>query len=499
MSEITGKYIIRFQLKLTANLHIGSGVASIDTDALCARNSDGSIVIRGSSLAGIFRSNLERIFGEDDVIKAFFGKVENASNIYFEDAVIEGNRYPSTDIRDGVGINRKLQSAQDRCKYDKETVLKGSVFPCIITINYTESTKTGIDKILDYIKICFYNLNKGLTPLGGSASRGLGFCKINEARYCHLDFSGAAKSALTDYLLNDFYDYSNAINENNIASYFKNFAFEEKIDLPPSENNHFQYSIKIQYEIETIEPLLIKGARTNDEDVDSQFIKTNGSCFIPGSSIKGPFRSRAEMILRTMNVAGICDPVTNSCFKQKKDTPCVVCKLFGFSGQKSKVLFSDLNPKNNEVKIKYFDHNQIDRFTGGTIKNALFDEKLVFHAVFEGTIVIENADIIELKLLTHIFKDMYSGDIRIGYGKAKGYGKVIGKITKLELFTTDVSRLGEKPFESYGFKFDRFDRFDRNESIYRILDIGNINDSSNSKKFVKEVISEINSCEWKNE
>lgn len=497
MSEIIGKYIIFFDIDLKTNLHIGAGDSNIDTDALCMRNSSGSLTIAGSTIAGIIRCTLERIFGEgDDLIEKFFGYVKKdqkssqASFLCFEDAVIKNSRspHPDSDIRDGVGINRGQLSAQEQCKYDKETVYKGSIFPCTITINYTESNKYLLNKLIDYIKIAFYNINIGLVPIGGGSSRGLGYCKIESAKYCNLNLYD--KSHLNDFLLNDFYDIDSALqlkDENNVL-YFKDFNFNEKITFQHQKSGHFKYCIKIHYNLKATEPLLISGPRTNDEDVDFQFVKTDGKYIIPGSSVKGPLRSHGEKILRTMNLAGICDPVSDSCFIQKKDLPCFACRLFGFSGQKSKILFSDLAPL-EEPKVKYFDHNQIDRFTGGTIENALFDEKLIFDATFQGEILIENPEIVELKLLIHIFKDLYLEDIRIGYGKTKGYGKVKGIITKLELFKTPASTLNGKSFDDYNIIFTH------EECIYQIMELDDIYNTGNKESY-KDILDEIKKHEW---
>lgn len=498
MSEIIGKYIIHFEIKLKTNLHIGSGKADMDTDALCVRNSMGDIIIKGSSLAGIFRCTLERLFGEkDENIQKFFGRVENtggntiseASSIYFEDAVLKSNGSPNTDIRDGVGINRRRLSAQDGCKYDKETVFKDALFPCTITIDYTSDNKPCLDTILQYLKICFYNLDKGLTPIGGNSSRGLGYCEIPSAQYCLLDFT--QRGHLSDYLLNDFYDRNvfPLIKDKDNLLYFREFTFNEKLTIQPVAMHFLNCCIKLYYELKTVEPMLINGTRTNDEDVDLQFIKTKGKYIIPGSSVKGPLRARAETILRTMSVQGVCDPVSGmSCFDQKKPAVCKACSLFGSPLKKSKILFSDLELAGG-VKTKYFDHNKIDRFTGGTIESALFDENLIFDAVFRGVIIIENPDTFDLKLLIHLLKDLYLEDIRIGHGKTKGYGKVKGLVKKLELFTTQVSTLNGKVFDAYNIPFGR------EEGVYRILEIDNLYDMVNQEKY-KILISEIEKCEW---
>ncbi|MBE0426914.1 MAG: hypothetical protein IBX72_09745 [Nitrospirae bacterium] len=493
MSEIEGKYIIHFKLRSRTNLHIGTGKVDMDTDALCQRNASGEIVISGTTLAGVFRCILERLYGESDpIITEFFGYVDEqssnsqASHIYFEDAVIEDTRSPHTDIRDGIGINRGYQSAQYHCKYDRETVFKGAFFPCIITVNLTASNKNKIDTILNYLRICLYTLNEGLSPLGGGASAGLGFCSIESAKICFLDFM-TRRDNLQDFLLKDFYDGNNTITlkDKDGNDYFQDFSFTSKISVTPSQLKYFNYCVKIEYNLETVEPLLINGPRTNEEDVDFKFVTTGGECFIPGSSFKGPLRSRAEMILRTMGDNSICDPVANPC---PQSTPCRACEIFGYQGKKSSILVSDLEACENP-SLKYFTHNKIDRFTGGTIANALFDERLVFNGTFKGTMVIDSPDLFTIRLLIHLFKDLYLEDIRMGHGKTNGYGKIKGKITKLQVFAISLSKIDRKPLSEYGLTYNK------EEGIFQIIEITDIYFPENKKVF-SSLIKAVKSKEW---
>ena len=476
-TNIIGKTIIYFKLELKTNLHIGSGESNIDTDALCIRNSEGNLMIPGTTLAGVFRSNLERLFGEfrekEKLITDLFGIVETnqpnvdsfASNIIFQDAVIQTDQEVNTDIRDGIKINKEYQSTEEGAKYDKETVFKDSIFQGIITITKTNKNKDDFSKYLGLIKIVFYNLDEGLISIGGSSSRGLGLCSFNECFICELDFTKPAH--FNDFLLADFYDFEKIKSEYKYKEYLKGMDFKEPLsDLPSLINDYMM--IKIDYTISTIEPLLINGPRTNDEEVDFNFVKTNNKYFIPGSSVKGPIRNRAEMILETLKI------------NNSKD---IIEKLFGSTKQKSKVQFYDLFPEDGlKIKTKYFDHNKIDRFTGGTMDNALFNEKLIFNGKFHGKIIIGRVDFNEIKLLMQIFKDLYLEDIRIGYGKAKGYGKIKGEIINLKIYKTNKLMIENMDLmENYNFEFAK----GKEENIYQICEVSDLYSKNNKEKYKK--------------
>ena len=243
--------------------------------------------------------------------------------------------------------------------------------------------------------------------------------------------------------------------------------FKEPLsDLPSLINDYMM--IKIDYTISTIEPLLINGPRTNDEEVDFNFVKTNNKYFIPGSSVKGPIRNRAEMILETLKI------------NNSKD---IIEKLFGSTKQKSKVQFYDLFPEDGlKIKTKYFDHNKIDRFTGGTMDNALFNEKLIFNGKFHGKIIIGRVDFNEIKLLMQIFKDLYLEDIRIGYGKAKGYGKIKGEIINLKIYKTNKLMIENMDLmENYNFEFAK----GKEENIYQICEVSDLYSKNNKEKYKK--------------
>lgn len=472
---IIGKTIIYFQLKLKTNLHIGSGESNIDTDALCIRNSENKLIIPGTTLAGIFRSTLERLSDNSELIKDLFGDVNKnesfASNIIFQDAVIQADKETNSDIRDGIKINREYLSTEEGAKFDKETVFKDSIFQGIITITKTDKNKDDFSKYLELVKIAFYNLDEGLISIGGSSSRGLGQCSVKECFTFELDFTNSEH--FKNFLLADFYDYDLEKIKNEHQSYLKDLDFRKSIFFNEFLPLKDDFIIKIDYAISTTEPLLINGLRTNDEEVDSHFIKTNDEYFIPGSSIKGPIRNRAEIILETLGI-------TNS--------EALVKGTFGSMKGKSKVQFFDLFPE-GELKMKYFDHNKIDRFTGGTMDNALFNEKLIFKGKFYGKIIIGRAGWKEIKLLMQIFKDLYLEDIRIGYGKTKGYGKIKGEIINLRIYKTNKPMIEKDNLSDYDFKFSK------EESIYQICEIKDIYLAENLKKYNK-FIKKTDDCKY---
>jgi hypothetical protein len=66
----------------------------------------------------------------------------------------------------------------------------------------------------------------------------------------------------------------------------------------------------------------------------------------------------------------------------------------------------------------------IDRFTGGGVYGAKFDTAPLLKAQFKGEMILHDPEAWELGWLTLLLRDLYDGRLTIGFGAAKGYGRV---------------------------------------------------------------------------
>ncbi len=186
--------------------------------------------------------------------------------------------------------------------------------------------------------------------------------------------------------------------------------------------------------------------------------------FVPGTSIRGPFRARAEMIIRSLvpetadGRMAACDPfeqeneTTKSCSKLLEELPrnmtpysraCPACKIFGCAGLASRISFSDADVEEG-YSSAYRDMVGIDRFTGGAYKGAGEDGSgalMRFHVLegssFTTTVRLVNFELWHLGLLAYVFRDFREGLVPIGFGKTKGFGMVQGEIEKISLTYPD--------------------------------------------------------------
>lgn len=207
----------------------------------------------------------------------------------------------------------------------------------------------------------------------------------------------------------------------------------------------------ITYKLRTESPLYIKAGEDNSLNpsaVDGTYMKIyrNGTTepFIPGTSIKGVFRSRAERMLKDGD-NGSCDIIDRKECVTEKDAKknkydgtkryelsCPVCKLFGSKVLRSRVVFSDLYV-NGQYKVGSRTCVGIDRITGAAKKGALYDIEYIEDAEFDGKITLQNFEPYQVRLLLELFEELNEGFITLGGLSSKGFGVVKAYDFKIKL------------------------------------------------------------------
>jgi CRISPR-associated RAMP protein (TIGR02581 family) len=197
----------------------------------------------------------------------------------------------------------------------------------------------------------------------------------------------------------------------------------------------------IELTIEAQGPLLIKSGIEGGADPsvpDMQFVRTRGSVYIPGSSLKGLFRSYAEKIARTVG-ARCCNPFDDTfCGKKANDAKvstgtaiysngnyaCRICQLFGSTAMASRIKFNDAYPLNGQnPQTETRTGVAIDRVLG-SVAHGPFDFEVVTKAKFTTTIHLRNFELWQLGLLALVLRDLEEGLIPIGFGKSRGLGEM---------------------------------------------------------------------------
>jgi CRISPR/Cas system CSM-associated protein Csm3 (group 7 of RAMP superfamily) len=139
---------------------------------------------------------------------------------------------------------------------------------------------------------------------------------------------------------------------------------------------------------------------------------------IPGSTLKGVLRSRAEYICRVIGVS--------ACVEQECGE-CRPCRIFGSGGKESArrgaIVVHTAVIENHSIKDR--PHVAIDRFTGGYKDGALYKDELVVAGQFRLSIdKIGKLTDGDLPLLNAVITDLHDGLIGIGENTMGGYGTV---------------------------------------------------------------------------
>lgn len=240
--------------------------------------------------------------------------------------------------------------------------------------------------------------------------------------------------------------------------------------------------------IHTEGPVLVRSGHATVSGPDMTPVRTyrNGKeeVFLPGSSLKGVFRSHLEKVMRSINDGVVCNPfakaedmlrvengrlvcpeypevacsdkfearqkevleiqkpqrtgwrhlnVEDLSNEQVYRDSCPACRLFGSTLFIGRVAISDAYLKKGTFeRTEQRDGVGIDRFTGGASSGAKFELEVVSPDVtFETNIHLRNFEVWQLGMLMLVVQDLEDSLIRIGSSRSRGLGAVKGAISEV--------------------------------------------------------------------
>lgn len=243
--------------------------------------------------------------------------------------------------------------------------------------------------------------------------------------------------------------------------------------------------------ITTTGPVLIRsgGATISGPDMTPVLTFHNGrqEVFLPGSSLKGVFRSHSEKVVCGLKSRVVCYPFSGSedrevdLSKRRQDyrdscgaifiqlgreqertrvdedtefvykNSCPTCRLFGSTSFIGRVAINDAYLV-SQATTEQRDGVGIDRLTGGASHGAKFELEVVSTGVsFETDVHVRNFEIWQLGMLFVVVQDMADELIRIGSGRSRGLGQVTVEIIEQERhgrpggFVTSSLRAKDEP------------------------------------------------------
>jgi CRISPR/Cas system CSM-associated protein Csm3 (group 7 of RAMP superfamily) len=427
--KIVERIVIEGILVLETPAHFGGGeddgaVMSLLVDAL-----DGeSPLLTGASIGGALRSYLWTIEqgygkkqkdGQGSAASLLFGAARDDDRDGTGDQsrlIIDDVRGEVTGVvyRDGVRLDERSRTAAEDALYAIELWDAGTSFPLRLELLITEGDRQ--ERLLAGLVTALHGLANGEITLGARKRRGYGRVRVDNWRvhsYAVGELGGLmAWLREGDQPLADTYGVEHIYH-----------AFEDVEE------------IKDQRELVTLDAwftldgsLLIRSA---DDVTDMKHLTTSdGKAVLSGTSIAGALRARAIKIINTLTQDdGRSAAMVNSVFGSPHD-------------QRENRTASRLIVEERMIEVGVFGFVQsrvsIDRFTGGALDTALFNQQPLFGSAERGVHLRiqlrkdpkKNVEP-EVGLLLLLLKDLWTGDLTLGGERSVGRGRLRGERAEL--------------------------------------------------------------------
>ena len=421
------RHIAHIVIEAETPLKVGSNASDFLQDSPVQKDWNGLPMILGTSIAGVlrkdFKGNGDEIFGNDDGSKVIFSNalLLDENKKVQEGLLLEKSKFlklfDSLPIREHTAINDK-GVAKENSKFDEEIVYKGTRFKFSIEMIEDEESFQQILLLLQSPSF----------RLGGGGTKGFGKIKVIEIQTQSFD-------------IDSYETYSSSLN-------YVGLALPNDLLGDTQPTHHTKYMLNI-----TPYDFFMFGSGFGDSDADSTPVYervvdyknaklSDNQILIPASSIKGALAHRTAFYYNKKMMEDGKD------HKQVGEDNDAVKAIFGHKkelakdkktelGQKGKILISDCFKKKQENSTKTFDHVAIDRFTGGAMDGALFQEKTIAQKdEWEIEILLEEEKKEDTEYKKYIIafesalSDITTGMLSLGGMTTKGHGVFNGEVLR---------------------------------------------------------------------
>jgi CRISPR/Cas system CSM-associated protein Csm3 (group 7 of RAMP superfamily) len=288
-----GRLLAEGWLVALGPLHVGAAEAGSDSDLPLARDGQGRLYLPGTSLAGAFRAwtrqaadpaTVEAAWGFQRPNPADSGRTTEAaaSRIVVDDAVVELRSGLAEELRDGVGIDRKLGAAAMAVKYDRAVLPAGT--RARLSLQAELPPDPGQAKaIRALVADLLAGLQAGELRLGAARTRGLGQVRLDELACWEQDL------ATFDGILAAIDGIRTSV--------------PAPVAAKPSRRARTA-PLAIEAAWHPAGPVLVRDPADGFAAQILPLVTATGpdqlALLLPGSAIKGVLRSQAERIVRTV-------------------------------------------------------------------------------------------------------------------------------------------------------------------------------------------------------
>ena len=413
--------------KLKSAAHFGGDETGI-ADMCLLRDEEDKPFIPGASIAGAARSFLARQSepwgeykkgNESQALKRLFGgaeKDDTMSALIVADAACVPEQV-TTLIRDGVRVDAQSGSAAAGAKFDVEVLERGAEF--LLNLECTIRKGDNQSKLEELFFALLHGFKQGDIYLGARTRRGYGRGQVSSWDIRNLEMK--EQQHVMAWLRGDVWNTN-----------------QGKKKLPPNlltTDQRTFFRIEADFQLRT--SLLIRSSSGNPDDPDMVHLHSNDKPVVPGTSFAGAFRQRASLIANALD------------WHQNNNDEDAVCEMFGpihkqdnNTKQQKDLWASRVTVEERlveKVKPQWQDRVAIDRFTGGSLQSALFNEKPVYPCSLKTQtetnvrlrLTLEEPEKAEIGLLLLTLRDFWYGNAALGGETSIGRGTLQGIEAKL--------------------------------------------------------------------
>ncbi len=435
------RWIVTGEMRLETAAHFGGeGDTAVDM-AVLRDPKDGVPLLPGTSLAGALRGHLADVLGgyrsvEDEKVAVLFGAARShdegsQSPLVVFDSLGSLPEGTVSEIRDGVAIDSATGTAEVHKKFDFEVLPAGTCFPVRVELVVGNAKKVVEDpkKVVEDLKkearlvgllvAALDGLTKGDIALGMRRSRGLGAVKAGRWKALRYDLTkpqGWLAWLTSDHQqpIGDHVQGHSSAAEAIRTAYpsLRIEAFDDK-----------RRRLLVDLDMEPAGELLVRSPATEPGAPDVIHLCSAGKPVLPGTGLAGALRAQVLRIARLVR-------------ESHGDGDCWVDRLFGprlKGGNKdsegeqaaaSKLRLTESFLEDSDVRRQT--RIAIDRFTGGVVSGALFEEQVQVGGRLKIRLELRDPTDPEIGLLLLLLKDLLSGNIPVGGTVAVGRGVLRG-------------------------------------------------------------------------
>ncbi len=473
------RYILRAVIEFDTPFIVGSGNDDIVSDAVCVTDCNGLPAIPGSSIAGALRAAYKAKYKNDanEIFGFQRGNLGEGSRLQVSWAVIHNSQdrpvegFIGNNVNDAVLINAMNPKIRDHVKlthlgtsdadkhgkFDDKAVCAGHRFTFELELVDDGTLLNDWENLIKLLK-------DGALRLGGNTRSGYGDFSVKSIYDKKFDLT---VSEQRDAYLNHPVSLAAGVNYTVIkkddgTTTYQNTTKVFNIKLKPEGFWFFGGGDDIA------------NGKIDMNPVRDSYVKwdgTHGAVFedcliIPGAGIKGAISHRVAFHYNALNGNAInptellttlqLNECANDEDRKKKikihiekycgENNAAVKELFGFAkdnqnakdGKRGRVMINDIYIKENAPADKILNHVTIDRYTGGALDTALFDEKPLWNKGGNNSdfslqlrIVVEDYSSLDAVIQAAFEKtldDLCKGRLQMGAGSGRGNGYFTGKM-----------------------------------------------------------------------